>query len=72
VVDFEAHDERWLLDEEGHRWAGFDPAQLGAWCLDAGLSVPRFQRVPTPDAGRWSRLEVFVARFARAASMGRG
>jgi len=72
VVDFEAHDERWLLEEEGHRWAGFDPAQLGAWCLDAGLSVPRFQRVPTPDSGRWSRLEVFVARFGRAASVGRG
>lgn len=72
VVDFEAHDERWLLEEEGHRWAGFDPAQLGAWCLDAGLSVPRFQRVPTPETGRWSRLEVFVARFGRAASVGRG
>jgi ArsR family transcriptional regulator len=71
IVDFEAHDEEWLLDEEGHRWAGFDPAQIGGWCVDAGLTVPEFERVPTPDTGRWSRLEVFVARFRRAASIRR-
>jgi SAM-dependent methyltransferase len=65
VVDFASHDERWLMEEEGHRWAGFDPAQLGGWCLDAGLTVPEFQRVPTPEAGRWSRLEVFAARLGR-------
>jgi ArsR family transcriptional regulator len=65
VVDFEPHDERWLMEEEGHRWAGFDPAQLGGWCLDAGLTVPEFQRVPTPEGGRWSRLEVFAARLGR-------
>ncbi len=68
IVDFEAHEERWLLEEEGHRWAGFDPAQIAGWCVDAGLTVPAFQRVPTPDAGRWSRLEVFVARFGRASA----
>jgi ArsR family transcriptional regulator len=66
IVDFAAHDEQWLMDEEGHRWAGFDPAQIGGWCVDAGLTVPEFQPVPTPDTGRWSRLEVFVARFGRA------
>ena len=72
IVDFEAHDEEWLLDEEGHRWAGFDPAQIGGWCVDAGLTVPEFEHVPTPGTGRWSRLEVFVARFRRAASIERG
>jgi len=71
IVDFEAHEERWLLDEEGHRWAGFEPAQIAGWCVDAGLSVPAFERVPTPDGGRWSRLEVFVARFGRPAHRGR-
>lgn len=71
IVDFEAHDEDWLLDEEGHRWAGFEPAQIAGWCVDAGLSVPAFERVPTPDGGRWSRIEVFVARFGRPAHAGR-
>ena len=66
IVDFESHEERWLLEEEGHQWAGFDPAQIAGWCVDAGLGVPEFSRVPTPDAGRWSRLEVFTARFHRA------
>jgi ArsR family transcriptional regulator len=66
IVDFETHDEAWLLEEEGHLWAGFDPAQIGGWCLDAGLSVPAFQRVPTADTGRWSRLEVFAAGFGHA------
>jgi len=71
VVDFEIHDEAWLLEEEGHRWAGFSPAQIGSWCVDAGLSMPEFERVPTPESGRWSRLEVFVARFGRAATSAR-
>ena len=71
VVDFESHEESWLVEEEGHRWAGFDPAQLGAWCVDAGLTVPEFQRIPTPGSGRWSRIQVFVARFGRADSRGR-
>ena len=66
IVDFESHAERWLLEEEGHRWAGFDPAQIAGWCVDAGLGVPEFQSVPTPDTGRWSRLNVFTARFRRA------
>ncbi len=71
LIDFETHQERWLLDEEGHRWAGFEPAQLGAWCIDAGLSVPEFQRIPTPTSGRWSRLNVFTARSGRAQNGGR-
>ncbi len=71
IVDFEAHEEAWLLDDEGHRWAGFEPAQIAGWCVDAGLSVPAFERVPTPDGGRWSRIEVFVARFGRTAHAGR-
>lgn len=66
IVDFESHAERWLMEEEGHRWAGFDPVQIAGWCVDAGLDVPEFVRVPTPEAGRWSRLEVFTARFGRA------
>ena len=70
IVDFEAHEETWLLEEEGHRWPGFDPAQIAGWCVDAGLTVPRFQRVPTPARGRWSRLDVFVARFRRASRPG--
>jgi ArsR family transcriptional regulator len=72
VVDFETHEERWLLEEEGHRWPGFDPAQLASWCVDAGLTVPEFERVPTPRTGRWSRLVVFAARFGRAAGSGGG
>lgn len=65
VVDFETHDESWLLEEEGHAWPGFDRAQLAGWCVDAGLTLPEFDRVPTPETGRWSRLRVFAARFGR-------
>jgi len=71
IVDFEPHEEAWLLEEEGHRWAGFDPAQIAGWCVDAGLTVPEFERVPTPETGRWHRLEVFVARFGAAPRGGR-
>jgi DNA-binding transcriptional ArsR family regulator len=71
IVDFEPHDETWLLEEEGHRWAGFDPAQIAGWCVDAGLTVPEFERVPTPETGRWHRLEVFVGRFGAALRGGR-
>ena len=71
VIDFDSHEETWLLNEENHRWPGFDPPQLGAWCLDAGLSVPEFQKVPTPDTGRWNRLEVFAASFGRTGEGGR-
>jgi hypothetical protein len=71
IVDFGPHDETWLLEEEGHRWAGFDPAQIAGWCVDAGLTVPEFERVPTPETGRWHRLDVFVARFGAAPRAGR-
>jgi SAM-dependent methyltransferase len=70
VVDLAGHEETWLLEEEGHRWAGFDAAQFGAWCVDAGLGMPAFETVATPRAGRWSRLTVFVARFARGERAG--
>jgi DNA-binding transcriptional ArsR family regulator len=72
IVDFESHGETWLLEEEGHRWPGFAPAQLASWCVDAGLEVPAFERVPTPRTGRWNRLIVFAARFGRAASSASG
>ena len=66
VVDFEAHDAAWLLEEEGHRWPGFEPEVLQDFCLRAGLTEPRFERATTPKTGRWARLNVFVARFERA------
>lgn len=70
IVDFAAHEETWLLQEEGHRWAGFAEAQLAGWCVDSGLGMPEFHRVPTPDSGRWSRLSVFVAEIGKAARSG--
>jgi hypothetical protein len=70
VVDLASHEETWLLEEEGHRWAGFEPAQFAAWCVDAGLGIPAFEAVATPRNGRWSRLTVFVARFARGSGQG--
>ena len=66
VVDFEAHDAAWLLEEEGHRWPGFEPELLQDFCSRAGLTEPRFERATTPTTGRWARLNVFVARFERA------
>ena len=65
VVDFETHDATWLLEEEGHRWPGFDQAELREYCRQSGLSDPQFERATSPRTGRWSRLNVFVARFER-------
>jgi ArsR family transcriptional regulator len=65
VVDFESHDATWLMEEEGHRWPGFDPAELREYCRRSGLSDPEFERAASPRTGRWSRLNVFVARFER-------
>ena len=66
VVDFESHDATWLMEEEGHRWPGFEPAELREYCRQSGLSDPEFERAAAPRTGRWSRLNVFVARFERA------
>ena len=67
VVDFEAHDATWLMEEEGHRWPGFEASELREYCRRSGLSDPEFERAAAPRTGRWSRLNVFVARFERAA-----
>jgi len=65
VVDFASHDATWLLEEEGHRWPGFDAAELSDYCRRSSLSEPQFERATAPRTGRWSRLNVFVARFER-------
>jgi ArsR family transcriptional regulator len=65
IVDFESHDATWLLEEEGHRWPGFEAADLRDYCRQSGLSEPQFERATAPRTGRWSRLNVFVARFER-------
>jgi len=67
IVDFAPHDARWLLDEEGHRWSGFEPDRIRDWCRAAGLTDPAFESAPTPRSGRWASLDVFVARFERVA-----
>jgi SAM-dependent methyltransferase len=68
AVDFEPHDASWLIEEEGHRWPGFEGETLRGWCKAAGLSDPEFEQAPTPRSGRWASLNVFVARFERAAA----
>ena len=43
LVDFLLHDHKWMEQELGLLWLGFDAAQLRAWIEAAGLEAPRLQ-----------------------------
>ncbi|MGB0620882.1 MAG: ArsR/SmtB family transcription factor [Myxococcota bacterium] len=43
LVDFLLHDHKWMEQELGLLWLGFDAAQLRAWIEAAGLEAPLLQ-----------------------------
>lgn len=48
VLDYEAHDDESMRDEQADLWLGFGPAELQAHATAAGLSEVRVTRVPQP------------------------
>lgn len=54
VVDFAAHDQEFLRSEHQHRWLGFQPDQVPAWCAAAHMKAG----TPTELAG--SQLNVVI------------
>ncbi len=46
VVDFAPHQERGLQTERGHRWLGFEDADIESWFRQAGLASGRTDRLP--------------------------
>ncbi len=51
IVDFLAHEHRWMEHELGLVWLGFDEESLCAWLAGAGLESPRIEH-HAPDAKR--------------------
>lgn len=48
VLDYEAHDDESMREEQADLWLGFGPAELQAHASAAGLSEVRVTRVPQP------------------------
>jgi ArsR family transcriptional regulator len=48
VLDYEAHDDESMRDEQADLWLGFSAAELQAHATTAGLSEVRVTRVPQP------------------------
>jgi DNA-binding transcriptional ArsR family regulator/protein-L-isoaspartate O-methyltransferase len=48
VLDYEAHDDESMREEQADLWLGFGPAELQAHATEAGLSEVRVTRVPQP------------------------
>lgn len=46
VVDFAKHDLDFLREEHRHRWLGFEPEKVPAWCRAAGLECGTPQILP--------------------------
>tara|TARA_R110002073_G_scaffold280593_1_gene444766 strand:+ start:1284 stop:2186 length:903 start_codon:yes stop_codon:yes gene_type:complete len=43
LCDLDKHDQEWARETCGDLWLGFDPEEIGSWCLDAGLKEGRGQ-----------------------------
>jgi len=57
VVDFATHDQEFLRTDHQHRWLGFEPEQVSAWCTQAGLKV----QAPIELAGRSLTVLIWLA-----------
>jgi hypothetical protein len=49
VLDYEAHDDQALRDQQADLWLGFEPAKLKKMAEDAGLVDIQIRRLP----GAW-------------------
>jgi len=43
LCDLDKHDQEWARESCGDLWLGFDPEEIGNWCVDAGLKQGREQ-----------------------------
>jgi len=43
LCDLDKHDQEWARESCGDLWLGFDPEEIGNWCMDAGLKQGREQ-----------------------------
>ncbi len=59
VIDMLAHDRREYEQQMGHVWLGFEPARIGAWLEQAGLTRIRIQ--PLPPARQATGPALFAA-----------
>src|SRR4029077_17955432 len=51
VLDYEAHDDEALRDQQADLWLGFEPAKLQRIAEDAGLLDIHIRRLPAPWQG---------------------
>jgi ArsR family transcriptional regulator len=51
LIDFVAHEHRWMAQELGLLWMGFEEDQVQAWLAQAGLEAAGVE-IHTPDAKR--------------------
>ena len=57
VVDFATHDQEFLRAEHQHRWLGFEPEQMDAWCAAARMRT----RAPMELAGGQLTVLIWLA-----------
>jgi ubiquinone/menaquinone biosynthesis C-methylase UbiE/DNA-binding MarR family transcriptional regulator len=58
IVDFATHNQEFLRTDHQHRWLGFEPNQVGAWCTQAGLQA----QAPIELAGSSLTVLIWLAR----------
>jgi ArsR family transcriptional regulator len=51
VIEYEAHDDVSLRENEADLWLGFDPAELARFAEEAGLEDTRIRRLPRAFQG---------------------
>ena len=66
VIDMLAHDHHDYQQTMGHVWLGFAPAQLEAWCIDAGFDAIHIR--PLPPAPKVTGPALLVVSARRAAA----
>ena len=73
VLDYAAHDDEGMRDEQADLWLGFSPEELGQLARAAGLADPRVQAIPAPFRGtgpdRHLVWQIFSARRQNAVAL---
>jgi hypothetical protein len=69
VLDYEAHDDARMREQEADLWLGFDPAELRTLGVEAGLESPVMRRLPDAFRGEGPdqhlRWQMMVGRRSR-------
>ena len=59
LCDLDKHDQEWAKESCGDLWLGFDPEEIGSWCMDAGLKEGREQYLALRNGFRVQIREFF-------------